>query len=197
MRKSHFTQGIRPGGLTSSAEIRILICYLLDQTGAPISREQIEDALLGEELVNYFALSESLAAVAEQGLVVKNKNLYEITEAGRTVGRTLSRDVPKSVRDLAVRGVIRSRQYAARKSTFLSEIHQSEGHHEVHCTIQDAQGALFSMQLYMPDNLSAKAVEQAFVAKGDAIYGLVLAALTQNPKLAEQYLAALSINSEQ
>ncbi len=192
MRKSHFTEGIRPGGLTSSAEIRILLCYLLDMANTPISREQIEEALLGEELVNYFALSESLDTLVKQGLVHKEKSLYEVTDNGRTVGRTLSNDVPKTVRDLAVRGVIRSQQYAARKSTFLSEIKEDAGHLAVHCAIQDTSGYLFRMQLYMPDNLSAEAVKQAFLDKGDTLYGLVLAALTHNPALAEQYLAALA-----
>ena len=196
MASNSFNEGVRPGGLTSNTEIRILLCYLLDMANAPITREQIEDALLGEELVNYFAMSESLAQLVEQGLVKKSKSQFEITDAGRTVGRTLGNDVPKAVRDVAVRGVIRSQQYAARKSTYRSDIHQdTEGHHSVRCAIGDASGPLFNMELYMPDALSAEAVKQAFVEKGDSIYGLVLAALTRNSALAKRYLETLSLES--
>lgn len=193
MLSDNFIEGVRPGGLTSSTEIRILLCYLLDMVNTPITREQIDDALLGEELVNYFAMSECLAKLVEQGLVEKKKALYEITEAGRTVGRTLGNDVPRTVRDVAVRGVIRSQQYAARKSTYRSDVHtDSDGHRSVNCSIGDASGPLFNMEIYMPDELSAEAVKQAFVEKGDSIYGLVLAALTNNPTLAKQYLDTLS-----
>ncbi len=47
-----FTAGVRPGGLTSSTEIRLLLCYLVKNAG-PITRKEIENALMEEALVNY------------------------------------------------------------------------------------------------------------------------------------------------
>ena len=46
-----FTAGVRPGGLTSSTEIRLLLCYLVKNAG-PITRQEIENALMEEALVN-------------------------------------------------------------------------------------------------------------------------------------------------
>ena len=51
-----FTAGVKPGGLTSVTEIRILLCYLI-KTAGPVSREVLENALMQEQLVNYFELS--------------------------------------------------------------------------------------------------------------------------------------------
>lgn len=48
-----FTAGVRPGGLTDSTEIRLLLCYLVKNAG-PITRTEIENALMEEQLVNYF-----------------------------------------------------------------------------------------------------------------------------------------------
>ena len=45
-----FTAGVRPGGLTSSTEIRLLLCYLVKNAG-PITRQEIENALMEEALV--------------------------------------------------------------------------------------------------------------------------------------------------
>ena len=36
-----FTAGVRPGGLTDSTEIRLLLCYLVKNAG-PITRTEIE-----------------------------------------------------------------------------------------------------------------------------------------------------------
>ena len=47
-----FTAGVRPGGLTNSTEIRLLLCYLVKNAG-PITRTEIENALMEEALVNY------------------------------------------------------------------------------------------------------------------------------------------------
>ena len=54
MAGNAFTAGVKPGGLTTSTEIRILLCYLIQHAGTPLSQGELETALLGEELVNYF-----------------------------------------------------------------------------------------------------------------------------------------------
>ena len=50
-----FTAGVRPGGLTDSTEIRLLLCYLVKNAG-PITRTEIENALM-EEPVSYTHLT--------------------------------------------------------------------------------------------------------------------------------------------
>ena len=47
-----FTAGVRPGGLTNSTEIRLLLCYLVKNAG-PITRTEIENALMEEALLAY------------------------------------------------------------------------------------------------------------------------------------------------
>ena len=64
-----FTAGVKPGGLTSGAEIRILLCYLI-RTAGPVQRDTLEDALMEEELVNYFELCAALKALPALTLFV-------------------------------------------------------------------------------------------------------------------------------
>ena len=54
--------------LTTSTEIRILLCYLIQHAGTPLAQGELETALLGEELVNYFELASNLSDLLEQGL---------------------------------------------------------------------------------------------------------------------------------
>ena len=69
MAGNAFTAGVKPGGLTTSTEIRILLCYLIQHAGTPLSQGELETALLGEELVNYFELASNLSNLLEQGFV--------------------------------------------------------------------------------------------------------------------------------
>lgn len=188
---SPFTEGVKPGGLTTGTQIRILLCYLMDSVGAPVRREELEEVLLGEELANYFAMAESLGQLLEQGLIAEGEAGYTVTEAGKTVARTLSDEVPRTVRDAAVRGVIRAQQYAAKAAVHKSEVVQGPQGRSVQCAIGDEAGPLFRMELYMPDELTAEAVRSQFVEKGDEVYKLVLAALTDNRQLAEKALLKL------
>lgn len=186
-----FNEGVRPGGLTSSTEIRILLCYLLDSTEAPVSRQQIEEVLLGEELVNYFVLAEGLGQLKEQKLVNEKDGLFFITETGRTVGRDLAQDIPKTVREAAVRGVIRAQHYAAKAAVNNSIIQKTEQGYQVQCSIGDTKGKLFGLELYMPNELTAQTVQQCFIEKGDEVYKLILAGLTGDTQLAAKTITAL------
>ena len=77
-----FTAGVRPGGLTSSTEIRLLLCYLVKNAG-PITRQEIENALMEEALVNYFEIGSCLDDITRQQLVTLTKGSYTITDKGR------------------------------------------------------------------------------------------------------------------
>lgn len=196
MSNQPFAEGVKPGGLTTGPEIRILLCYLLDSVNTPVSRQQLEDVVLGEELANYFVMADSLAGVVEQGLVEQTEAGYRITPAGRTVGRTLADEVPRTVREAAVRGVIRAQQYAAKAAAHHSEISKNETGLSVNCQIGDTAGPLFQMQLYMPDELTASAVREKFISKGNEVYKLVLAALTDDRALAENALHHIGKSEE-
>ena len=80
-----FTAGVRPGGLTNSTEIRLLLCYLVKNAG-PITRTEIENALMEEALVNYFEIGSCLDDITRQQLVTVDGDRYTITDKGRESG---------------------------------------------------------------------------------------------------------------
>ena len=49
-----FTQGVKPGGLRSKSEIKLLVCYIICKIDNGISRNQLNEILTGEVLANYF-----------------------------------------------------------------------------------------------------------------------------------------------
>ena len=109
-----FTAGVRPGGLTSSTEIRLLLCYLVKNAG-PITRQEIENALMEEALVNYFEIGSCLDDITKQQLVTLTNGSYAITEKGRKVAKELAYDLPRSVRERAVAAVLTARPGPGRK----------------------------------------------------------------------------------
>ena len=120
-----FTAGVRPGGLTNSTEIRLLLCYLVKNAG-PITRTEIENALMEEALVNYFEIGSCLDDIARQQLVTADGDRYTITDKGRKVAQELAYDLPRSVREKAVAAVLRSQTWA-RKGSRVQRPHQRKG----------------------------------------------------------------------
>ena len=86
----------------------MLLCYLVKVAG-PVKRETMQGALLQEQLVNYFEFVDALAEVEKQQLVtVDEDGRYTITRRGTTVADTLAYDLPRTVRERAIRAVMRS-----------------------------------------------------------------------------------------
>ena len=174
-----FTAGVRPGGLTNSTEIRLLLCYLVKNAG-PITRRDIEDALMEEALVNYFEIGSCLDDIVRQELVTVQDNTYTITDKGRKVAQELAYDLPRSVRERAVAAVLRSQTWNRKAAEYSAAItEKADGHCTVHCTIKVLDDSLFSLDLGAPDRLSAELIKKQFILKGNEIYQLLITKLTE------------------
>lgn len=189
-----FTGGVKPGGLTTSTEIRILLCYLVENAPSPLSKEELESALLGEELVNYFELASGLAELCDQGLLEKDEEQrFHILPPGKEVAVTLQNDVPRSVRDAASRAVILAQQFARNAAQHHAAIVPCGSGYNVRCSIADLDSEVFSFSVYMPDRESARLAREQFIENGADIYKLMLAALTGKDELIHDILKEVTI----
>ena len=177
-----FTAGVRPGWLTSSTEIRLLLCYLVKNAG-PIARQEIENALMEEALVNYFEIDASLEDITKQQLVTLTKGSYTITDKGRKVAQELAYDLPRSVREKAVAAVLRSQTWARKEAEYSARISEkADGHCSVRCQVKALDSELFCLDIGTPDRLSAEMVKKQFILKGNEIYQMLITKLTEEEK---------------
>ena len=175
-----FTAGVRPGGLTNSTEIRLLLCYLVKNAG-PITRTEIENALMEEALVNYFEIGSCLDDITRQSLVTLQNDRYAITEKGRKLAQELAYDLPRSVRERAVAAVLRAQTWARKEAEYSARITEKEdGHCSVRCTVKALDQELFCLDLGTPDRLSAELVKKQFILKGNEIYQMLITKLSED-----------------
>jgi len=185
MMGNAFTAGVKPGGLTTTTEIRILLCWLAARAKPPLTRAELETALLGEELVNYFELANHLTGLCERGFLREENGRYTILPAGAEIAAMLGKDLPRSVRETAERAAD-----AAQRRTRLQKQHpvrivpaaSGQGFH-VEGALRDMDSDIFSFSLFVPDEKTAQQVRGHFIEKGDEIYRMVLSALTDDSAL--------------
>ena len=174
-----FTAGVKPGGLTDNTQIRILLCYLV-KTAGPLTRDTLQGALLQEQLVNYFEFADALADVERQQLVSLDEDeRYSITDKGSTVADTLAFDLPRTVRESAIRAVMQIQSWKHKAAMNRARIEEEDGEYVVWCAIGDMGSDVFRLQLAMPDKLTAETLRNNFTAHGSEIYSKVMDMLTQ------------------
>ncbi len=175
-----FTAGVKPGGLTNSTEIRLLLCYLIKAVPG-LTRSELETALLEEELANYFEIMSGLDDILRQELVVFADEGYTVTAKGAKVAAELAYDLPTSVREAAVAVAIRKQTWNKKITEYSADLTPlADGQYGVKCTIKALPHEAFSLNLTMPDKLTAETVKENFILKGSEIYELFLTKLTQD-----------------
>lgn len=180
-----FTAGVEPGGLTHGYEIKILVCYLLEQIGTGMTFTQISDALLHRSLVNYFELANALSDLAESGHLTcedcagrQEDTIYRLTDLGRQTAITFRHAAGFCPRESGqIRQAISCCAGKLNRRTMLPSCKTEDGY-IVDMTICDIGSDLLSLSLFMPTEQEADQVRQHFLSDPLLTYKGVLALLT-------------------
>lgn len=187
MELNAFTAGVEPGGLTHGYEIKILVCYLLDQIGEGMTFDQIHEALLAKGLVNYFELADALSELLESGHIkavgcIKDSDCYQLTPLGLETAHTFQSSLPATVRDKAVRSAKNLLARKKRETENLVSISRVVDGYLVDMTICDIGSDLLAISLFMPTEEEAELVKRRFLRDPLLIYKGVLALMTGDLK---------------
>lgn len=191
-----FTAGVEPGGLRNSADISVLICYMLNTINKPMKKEDIITAIQQHGLANYFEVN---AAIAE---LLKNENIkttggsdtYTVTEHGKMIARQLDSTLPYTTRDKAVSASIRllERQKLERENPVKVEELESGGYN-VTFSITDGEISLMSFTIFLPSSSQVELVKKNFYDDPQFVYSVLLSTLTKNKELLKEALGKIVI----
>ena len=190
-----FTNGIEPGGLRSIADIRILVCYILNSVKAPLSSENIIDICQQKSIANYFEVTDAISALESRGCISRIPEIsnntttyYQVEEAGKGIAENLDVALPRSVRDKALEAAAQMMSEAKIEKENKVEIERISNGYNVTCHVSGGSRDLMSFTLYVPDLYQARMVKRNFYRNPGETYKLILAAVTGNRDLAKSFL---------
>lgn len=179
MNHDAFSAGVEPGGLYSSQEIKILICYMLAGVDEPLPRQSVLEIIATGGMANFF---EAGAAIDE---LIRLHNLTEgedgrlyLTEDGRQAASTLSGMIPFTLRERSVQAALKLLTRMRREKENRVTVKKLEHGRLVTCEIQDAGQPLLSFSLRVVDDLQAGLIRERFLEDPTLIYSSLIALLT-------------------
>lgn len=183
MEYQAFTEGVRPGSVTTSHEVIILICYMVSKSPQPVSLEQLGRALLREELVNYFEFTNASEYLVKSGhLTDAGKGLYTVSELGQSTAKTFESDLPAAVRERAMSSLENILKLLRRQEENRVEIEKTPDGYQLSMTITDIGTDLMSIVMFMPTMEECEAVRRRFLNDPLTVYKGVFALLTGDMK---------------
>ena len=79
-----FTQGVSPGGLRNTAQIKLLIEYLVSRLDEPLTADIAVEALTKHMLANYFESVQAVDELTENGSLLRDESgILTLTDKGR------------------------------------------------------------------------------------------------------------------
>lgn len=176
-----FTEGVRPGGLTESYQVNILICYLLDSLNQPLSAQIIQEAAVGSQLVNYFELANALSSLLHLGnltLAKAKDDIYSITASGREMAATFKNKLPLSVRDRVLAAAKEALAKKKKESQIIFNTEKTCDGYNMTISVKDIGTDLMSISVFLPTQESCETVKERFLKNSEEIYQNILILLT-------------------
>ena len=189
MENKAITAGVRVGGLTDRTEIKILLCYLLAELKQPITQNQLIECVCGQELVNYFEMQSALQHLLDNNFIKEDEKGFSILPEGKEIALQLEGVVSSTVKKYAYSMAVNILQYEALKKQHKVTITAVDGGgYNLHCSIEDDDFTIFSMDIVMPDEKSAEYAAEQFVLKGQDMFKCILGIMTDTPSMYKDFL---------
>ncbi len=174
-----FSDGVEPGGLRTSQEIKILVCYMLMGAGEPMPRQAVLDIISGNGMANFFETGSAIDELVRLGHLSEGPDdTLSLTETGRQVADTLSGMIPYTLRERSVKSALQLLTRIRRERENTVKIEKLPHGYNVTCCINDDEYPLMSFTLRVADDLQAQLIRENFLNDPVLLYRSLLAILS-------------------
>ena len=179
MENTVFTEGVRPGSVTTPEEVMVLISYILREAHQPVTFDQINEVLQRQSLVNYFEFVSATERLIKLGHVTCGENEhYTLTSTGIQLADTFERQLPPAVRERAQLALDDVLTLLRRQRENKVRVEKVKDGYEITLTITDIGSDLMSLRLFLPTERECEQVRRRFLNDPAILYRGTLALLT-------------------
>ncbi len=173
-----FTEGVSPGGLRSTTQIKLLIEYLASSLDEPLTRDVAVEALTMHMLANYFETVQAIEELTANGSIAKSDDgILTLTDVGRETLGELYGELPVSVRERALADAAAVQLRKRIEGSTVCKIEPAENGYNVICKILHKDNVLMGLTLHAVDYEQADKIRNSFNDNTARIYGQIISML--------------------
>ena len=166
------------------AENKVLILYILNKVGKPISSDSLLNLVLAVTDMNYFYFQQFLLDLLEKDYIIssnkEDSTLYQITDAGKDT-LNLTQDIVPGIIKLKVDANFKDEldTFENEHSIIAEYIPISEKNYTVSCKIVDNNDTVFEIKTFAGSREQAKELVDNWNEHADKMYPEILNILTK------------------
>ncbi len=169
------------------AENKVLILYILDKIGKPISNDSLLNLVLAVTDMNYFYFQQFLLDLLENGYIINyykdDHSFYEITSFGKET-LSLTQDILPGIIKLRVDSNFKNEleTFENEHSVIAEYVPRSENYYMVTCKIIDHNDTIFEVKTFAGSGSQAKDIVNNWKQHAEEMYPQILNILTKQPE---------------
>lgn len=183
MEKDAVSAGVSEiGGLFSTADIRILICYILSSINEEVPGKLLANTLHYEGIANCFEVNDSIDSLCKSGqikLVDEKDDTYVITESGKNIAETLKTSLSVVVKERAYKAAIKMVSHFKNTKETDIKISREGDKTFITCSAIDGETPFMSVKLLVSDEEQALHIKDNFLNDPTKIYSTLIDLLTK------------------
>lgn len=180
------------GGLRSTEKIRIIICYILKNTEAPLTRDNMQSALYDNGIANYFEISQAIDNLLDVGAIEIHDDILVLNQKGEQIARDLKDELSLYIKNKAVRAAKLTAIYEKRKKeNTVSVTKLNDKKYRLDITLlsglADSKNTdeLIKVSVFTTDSIQAETMKTTFLNNPVRLYEKVIEALTEDSEFKE------------
>lgn len=187
MDNDTLTVGVSPDGIKNRTDIRILICYMLDQFEEPLTKSDIIELIFVNKYANYIEALSAIEHLIENDHLMHNPatDALLLAPLGKRVSSDLSSRLPNSIRRKSRNAIEKKlkRRRSERENGFISE--PCDGGFSVKLIIgnKEPESGLMTVSLLLPSQARVDEARERFYSDPESLYRLVYAQVTGDDSL--------------
>lgn len=166
------------------AENKILILYILNKIGKPISNDSLLNLVLAVTDMNYFYFQQFLLDLIENKYIINyekdEQSFYEITEHGKNT-LSLTQDILPGIIKLRVDSNFKTEleNFENEHSIIAEYTPRNENYYIVTCKIVENGDTIFEIKTFAGSREQAKDIVDNWKTKADKMYPEILEIITK------------------
>ena len=178
MEQNLFTEGVRPGSVTTPEEVHMLICYIFREAKQPVTLDQVNEVLQRQALVNYFEFAEAAERLIRMGHLQPQENdRYVLSDEGAALADTFRQKLPPA-RERAQKALDDVLTLLRRQQENKVRVKKVGDGYQITLTITDIGSDLMSLSLFLPTEKECEQVRRRFLNDPALLYKGTMALLT-------------------
>ena len=204
MNNSVVKSGVAPGGPDFDFEVKLLICWVLAKVSKPMTVENMIEALVGDQFVNYFEFTGAVADLIVEGQLVevekdqlfrnlqpklsffsptapyaaRRTGYYTLSPESKENALLLEHTLPLSLREKAFASANAVISRVSRENGNSASIKQNGDAWNVDISVNDMGSELLHLSMYAPSPEIAAFMKENFLSDPVLFYKGIIALLS-------------------